>query len=479
MNNKKKLFLGIAGVGILGLVGAGVGMMNRVNAVETKAATSETMIYIDARLTHWVTSWGATNADINIKTWGSGDQYHYDASTGKGTATIGGVEYITFDRSNYSTQTAGLIYAYNTSSAQNQSSNFSFSEASEGQNLLTLSGGTDSVGPTLVWGTLDVGTTYTVTKYAVINGVLDDSVNIGEDVVEEGDTYAIPSRINRDGYHFAGWFRNEECTTPYVAGEIDADLTLYAKYVTLSKDSYIYYITDRSTATTNMIHTWGGDNEYGDRDVLITGITGVQEVHGVTRFRNTNYLIYKIPFSSESGDTSFKFHENNWDDESSEKTLVAGNAYQWGTGEIATDEVAGGDALDFILEFEGIRNAVAAGAGIKAYSICGISAANASSLCTKYNGLSGTARGYVDASYTYTYKKDDASVNDNVTFYDMMEELAKKAGGVALNGHAASWSGVSAISSETNNGVIIALVAAAVATVTVGGAIMIRRRKEN
>lgn len=38
MNNKKKLFLGIAGVGLLGLVGAGAGLLNNVNAVETKAA---------------------------------------------------------------------------------------------------------------------------------------------------------------------------------------------------------------------------------------------------------------------------------------------------------------------------------------------------------------------------------------------------------------------------------------------------------
>ena len=37
MNNKKKLFLGIAGVGLLGLVGAGVGLLNNVNVVETKA----------------------------------------------------------------------------------------------------------------------------------------------------------------------------------------------------------------------------------------------------------------------------------------------------------------------------------------------------------------------------------------------------------------------------------------------------------
>ena len=47
MNNKKKLFLGIVGVGLLGLVGAGVGLLNNVNAVETKATGVSGTITLD------------------------------------------------------------------------------------------------------------------------------------------------------------------------------------------------------------------------------------------------------------------------------------------------------------------------------------------------------------------------------------------------------------------------------------------------
>ena len=57
MNNKKKLFLGIAGVGLLGLVGAGAGLLNNVNAVETKAAG------VSGTLTLDVSQYWANNED--------------------------------------------------------------------------------------------------------------------------------------------------------------------------------------------------------------------------------------------------------------------------------------------------------------------------------------------------------------------------------------------------------------------------------
>ncbi len=475
MNNKKKLFLGIAGVGLLGLVGAGAGLLNNVNAVETKAAAGDILSGYQLVGAGLGIGWNDESNDAYRFTEQADGSYKWTGpiAVERFRVTAGDGKWETkLNNSNIGDNCGGIFVAASSVTTDGDNNIWC---TTAGNYTITL----NAAKTTLDFAVAEDVVYHSVTKYAVVNGTKEGEPMSDPEELVEGSHYGVPGRVNRSGYHFGGWFTNEACTSAYVAADLNADLVLYAKYTTLSKDSYIYYITDTSTATNNMIHTWGGDVEYANKNVLITGIVGVQEVHGVTRFRNTNYLIYKIPFSSESEDTGFNFHYNNWQTQSTNKTLVAGNAYQWDDGGIATDEVAGGDALDFILEFEGIRNAVAAGTGIKAYSICGISAANASSLCSKYNGLSGTARGYVDASYTYTYKKDDASVNDNVTFYDMMEELAKKAGGVALNGHAASWSGVSAISSETNNGVIIALIAAAVATVAVGGAIMIRRRKEN
>lgn len=450
-------------LGVVAAVGAG----QKAEKVEAARATE---LYIDASGSHWVTGWSTSLSEIKVKVWidGTGNDQYPTMST----VSLGGKSYrkFTLPSSNYD---GGYVYAYNEDSAQNKSSNFSI--PSDGKNLIVVTGGTNNTGPSVSWSTLDVGTTYTVTKYGVYDGVLDDEHPIGSDTVGSGDTYAVPSRENKTGYHFVGWYTTSACTVAYTAKAITENTSVYAKYTSLSKDSYIYYITDSSEATPNMIHTWGGDMEYANKDVTITGITGAAEVHGVTRFRNTDYLIYKIPFSSESGDTSFKFHYNNWQTQSSEKTLVAGNAYQWEDGGIATNEVAGGDALDFILALEAKRNAVTASGSIKAYSVCGISAEDSATLCTTYNELSATARGYVDTSYTYTYKRDDSSKNDNVSFYDIMEQLAKQAGVVALTGHSASRLVPMSSTGSNNAGVIIAIVAS-FALITVVGCILIKRK---
>ena len=90
----------------------------------------------------------------------------------------------------------------------------------------------------MTFGTLDVGTTYKVTKHAVLDGVV-QAGNIGEDTISSGETYAVPARINRTDYHFGGWYTTAACSTAYTAKTITANTDIYAKYTTLSKDSYI------------------------------------------------------------------------------------------------------------------------------------------------------------------------------------------------------------------------------------------------
>ena len=317
----------------------------------------------------------------------------------------------------------------------------------------------------------------TVTKYAVLDGVKQGSTYGDPEEVVKGTTYAVPGRASWSGYHFVGWYTNEACTSAYVAAALNDDLTLYAKFTTLSKDSYIYYVTNSESATPNMIHTWGGDTEYAANNVSIVSITGVAEVHGVISFQGTSQLIYKIPVSSESGDTSFKFHYNNWASESSEMTLAAGSAYKWGP-EVGYDEAAAGDALDFLIAAEAIRNAVTASGKIKAYSVCGISAGDAEDLCDDYNDLSAKARGYVDDSNTFTYNPENTSEEIAISYYDVMEQLAKIAGGVALNGHSAPKSLIS-LAVESNTSMIIIVVISATALIAVGGFFLLRKKREN
>lgn len=323
----------------------------------------------------------------------------------------------------------------------------------------------------------DLTSSHVITKYEVLDGVLNETPIASE--YNDGSVNYVPARRNKSGYHFGGWFSNEACTTPYVEQKITVDTSLYAKYTTLSKDSYIYYVTDSESATSNMIHTWGGDIEYANRDVSITGISGVAEVHGVLQFRGSVGLIYKIPFSSESEDTAFKFHYNNWASESPEKALAAGSAYYW-SAEDGYDAAAAGDALDFLLAAEVIRNAVRKANGAPAdYSVCGISAEDAAELCSDYNKLSEKARGYVDTTNVHTYNPEakldvDPEHQTEVTYLRVMQELAAKAG-VSLAGHSASRL-VPTSSTASNNMIIIVIIASALVLITVAGCFLIKRK---
>lgn len=48
--------------------------------------------------------------------------------------------------------------------------------------------------------------------------------------VEWGKTPTLPDNPVKTGYTFAGWFTNPEKTNPYVVGEIESEMTLYAKW---------------------------------------------------------------------------------------------------------------------------------------------------------------------------------------------------------------------------------------------------------
>ena len=461
--------------GVVAAVGAGQ------KSQKVEAATEETSFYVDVR----DSLWGIGNIDnVKIHLWGEGpgDVYIHDAESGLSKATINGVTYVSFSIASHPGVSGVDIYCWDRSSAGNISAWTLFSDFSEGQNLITVgsSGKWDTNQPVTL-GTIEVGVMHSITKYGICDGNKAAKWVLDIDSVEDGNTYPVPGRENLDNYHFGGWFIDEDCMVAYVTTEITTDTNLYAKYTTFSKDSYIYYVTGSESATPNSIHTWGGDVEYKNSGTNITGITGVQEVHGVLQFRGTAQLIYKIPVSSESGDTSFKFYFGDWADESPEKTLVGGSAYYWAS-EDGYDEAAAGDALDFLIEAEAIRNAVRESGGAPAdYSVCGISKEDAGTLCTAYNGLSEKARGYVDTTNTHTYNPD-AKLDINpehqteVTYYRVMEQLADIAK-VSLVGHSASRL-VPASGTESFNSTVIIVIASTIALITVAGCFLLKRKEK-
>ena len=72
--------------------------------------------------------------------------------------------------------------------------------------------------------------------------------------VDENATVTRPEDPTRDGYEFDGWYKDEECTTPWNFGtdRITAETTLFAKWKEIYVGEYedVYYAVDISTLET-------------------------------------------------------------------------------------------------------------------------------------------------------------------------------------------------------------------------------------
>ena len=319
--------------------------------------------------------------------------------------------------------------------------------------------------------------TYTITKRAVVDGVL-ESGDIGTDVVPTGTSYSTPSAIHRAGYHFGGWYTNQACTTSYSGSTITADLTIYAKYTVLADDSYIYYVTGNTNTCNDYIYTFGGDDQFGDwPGTKITDVTGVAEVHGTIHFQGTSQNIYKIPYSTDASDTGVIIH-NNGGTQTVNMSLVSHSGYWFITdsSQVNYHNDDAGAALDLLLAVEAKRNAVTASGNIAAYSVCGISASDAASLYNTYYGLSSDIQtNYIHNSTTYTYDGLDKENQVDVSFEEIMGQLRKLA--VAGNQTVLGSPRNTAVYQNHSTVIIVTLVAIIALTGT-GTYFILRRKKE-
>ncbi len=319
-------------------------------------------------------------------------------------------------------------------------------------------------------------TSYTVTKHAVLDGVL-QSGDIGTDIVPSTDTYAVPASIKRAGYHFVGWYTNQACTTAYTAGTLSGNLDLFAKYTSLVDDTYIYYVTGSTNTCNDYIYTFDGDKEFGNwPGTKITDVAGVQEVHGVMSFQGTAQNIYKIPFASASGDDGLIIH-NNSGTQTVDMSLVSHSAYWFITDPelVNYHNDDAGAALDLILNVEAKRNAVTASGNIAAYSICGISASDAASLYNTYYGLTSSVKTtYVDNSTTYTYNGTDTGNQTNVSFADIMVQLKA----IALRGNQTVLGSSRPVVIHDNHSALVVVTIIALLTVSGTGTFFLLRKKK-
>ncbi len=319
---------------------------------------------------------------------------------------------------------------------------------------------------------------YTVTKHAVLDGVL-QSGNIGTDVVPSSDTYAVPSSIHRAGYHFVGWYTNSACTTAYTAGPLSGNLDLYAKYTSLVNNSYVYYVTGNTNTCNDYIYTFGGDDQFGDwPGTKITSVSGVQEVHGVIAFQGTSTNIFKIPYSTGASDTGIIIH-NNSGTQTVNMSLVSHSAYWFITDSSLVNyhNDDAGAALDLLLAVESKRNAVSASGNIAAYSICGISASDAASLYNTYYALSSDIKtNYIHNSTTYTYDGLDKENQVDVSFEAIMAQL--KALAVAGNQTVLGAPNSSILTPKNNQAVVITAVIVGILVSSAAGTFLLLRKKK-
>ncbi len=473
----------ISTLAIAGLLGLGVagGIAASRGAVEAKAATEETTLYIDFHESIWATGGSASVSNLKVSMtdgetivylWNDGSS---DSLGNIGSVTVGEVTYGTFSITGRTAYPTVKVYCWNDGTAGNVASTFTLDQFTEGQNLITInSGGSWDANQSITLGTLNVGTTYDVTKYGVYDGVKAED-SIGSDTVSEGDTYAIPDRINAAGYHFGGWYTDEACTVAYAAQEINADLDLYAKYTTLVADDYIYYVTGSEEATTNYIYSFGGDCQFGAWETTkVVDVDGVAEVHGVLSFNGTPRNIYKIPYSTTAEDTNVIISDGHGN-QTADLPLVPGSAYTF-SGDAGDADM--GAALDLLLFVEGKRNAVTAVEGLLLdYSICGISAEDAATAWNNYEALSEDAKAYVDATYTWTYAGayDGENVPDEtgVSYANVMLQLHA----IAVAGGAISESNMLYNVNSTNNAFVITISIVMTGVVAAGALYFISKKR--
>ena len=191
-------------------------------------------------------------------------------------------------------------------------------------------------------------------------------------------------------------------------------------------DTWLYYVTESASATTDYIYSWGGSEQFGAfpgtsiADLVAADKAEEMTGNGVVHFQGgeTAKLIYKINISKgyPTGDLMFMFNNGTSSFKSAERLIQNEHAYWW-TGEANHDAA---QAINFIEILESRRNAVAD------TSICNIIEANATVIINAYNAFDESIREtYIDCTTIYTWANKEKSGNTLVTVRAIVEQLAE------------------------------------------------------
>ncbi len=181
--------------------------------------------------------------------------------------------------------------------------------------------------------------------------------------------------------------------------------------------SYLYYCDgkDSNNWSCSCIYACGGIEHYDvfskkkGMDMVTDSIYGSYAATSGLSLGGKFGNVRRVPYITYFGDTTFVLHNGNGY-QTSDITFSSGSAYYYSGGNdgegkaLLTSDARLGEAAAFISVAEGYRTAVTASYGKHwAQSICGISRDNCITLVGLYDGLSPTAKGYVDKTKITTY----------------------------------------------------------------------------
>ena len=215
-------------------------------------------------------------------------------------------------------------------------------------------------------------------------------------------------------------------------------------YAYVKKDVTVTIIIDNDYSDNGVVHFKGDSIESGsiylvnvseDINIYISGSYGdgvfgaypgerlgdidVADIVLTTiKLNGSEVSIWKIDLDIGAPYNEYILFSESGEDYDEEKRIGLTNyaAYCFENDEYSINYYLG-TALHFVYMAEGIRNSG---------SICSIGYEDAYGLVESYNELSSDARDYVAEVTIYTFKKDDTSGYENVSYKDVVEELGRK-----------------------------------------------------
>jgi len=308
---------------------------------------------------------------------------------------------------------------------------------------------------------------YTVTEYAVVDGVL-EGPSFATETAYSTSSFT-PSNVLRSNYYIAGWYTDSACTASYTAATLSGNTDLYCKYVSVTSSPTTIYFTNSGWDNT-YVYAFGDQSQFGNwPGTLITTLTNGATLNGIG-------AVYKVELHSEYGDDHVIFNDGTGGTagvaQTNNMAVTDGACYQLNDANEATGNIDLGSAATLVYDINYYRCNVVASGSILKDSVCGIDKNDASSLIASYDALNATAKAYVNNStdYTYNYQDTTGSAID-VSYVDIIGQLRL----LAVDGSSSSTilSGVV----NSNPAIILAILFSTISAVGIAAYFIIRKKK--